>query len=476
MQVLRQERSPLRPPERETRMDSVAAETGPAPYFNQLLAQASILVVDDEEGMRHFLGRSLGRRCRKVDMAADTDEAEALLAEGHHDLVILDNVMQGRRGIEWLNAQRATGPYPPAILITAYADLETAIQALQAGASDFVLKPFRTNQILNAVSRGLERARLERENHVLRHQLRASDDHILLRDRLIGESPAIRSIREIIARVAPLPSSVMLTGASGTGKEVAARMIHQLSPRADKSFVPVNCAAIPADMVETELFGHIKGAFTGAHQSREGLFTHARGGTLFLDEIGELPLPVQAKLLRVLEDRSIRPLGSERDVAVDVRLVFATNADLDRAVAEGRFRADLLYRMNVLALHMPPLRDRDDDVQDLADLFMEKLSRQLGMPPVPITPRDRAEFAAYAWPGYVRELRNTIERALILGRFTPLSPVEAPAADMPGTLAEIEQRAILSVLSACNGDREAAAVRLGISRKTIDRRLQEWHG
>ena len=456
--------------------EAKAADIGPAPYFNEILAQASVLVVDDEEGMRHFLGRSLGRRCRRVDMAADTDQAEAMLAKGNHDLVILDNVMEGRRGIEWLAAQRASGPFPPAILITAYADLETVIQALQAGASDFVLKPFRTNQILNAVSRCLERARLERENHVLRHQLSASNDHILLRGRLIGESPAIRDIREMIARVAPLPSSVLLTGQSGTGKEVAAHMIHALSPRADKPFVPVNCATIPADMVETELFGHIRGAFTGAHQSREGLFTHARGGTLFLDEIGDLPLPVQAKLLRVLEDRCIRPLGSEREVAVDVRLVFATNADLDRAVAEGRFRADLLYRMNVLSLHMPPLRDRGDDVQDLADLFMAKLALQLGMPPVPITPAVRAEFAAYGWPGNVRELRNTIERALILGRFTGPGQAAAPAQALAGTLAEIEQRAILSALAACEGDREAAAARLGISRKTIDRRLQDWHG
>ncbi|WP_235829815.1 sigma-54-dependent transcriptional regulator [Frigidibacter oleivorans] len=458
-------------------MEATAVDSGPAPYFNEILSRAAILVIDDEEGMRHFLGRSLGRRCRRVDLAADTDQAQALLAAGHYDVVILDNIMADRRGVDWLAAQRASGLVPPAILITAYADLETAILALQAGASDFVLKPFRSNQILNAVARCLERARLERENHVLRHQLRATDDHILLRDRLIGESAAIRDIRDMIMRVAPLPSSVMLTGQSGTGKEVAARMIHELSPRADRPFVPVNCAAIPADMVETELFGHIKGAFTGAHQNREGLFTHARGGTLLLDEIGELPLPMQAKLLRVLEDRRIRPLGAEREVAVDVRLIFATNADLDRAVGEGRFRPDLLYRLNVLTIHMPPLAERGEDVQDLADLFMAKLSRQLGMPAVAITPEVRADFAAYHWPGNVRELRNTIERALIQGRFAALSQPRAGADEaLQGSLAEIERRAILAALAACEGDREAAAARLGISRKTIDRRLQDWHG
>ncbi len=452
-----------------------AAERGPAPDFGEALAQASVLVVDDEPGMRHFLQRTLASRCRSVETAPDTARAAEMLAAGHHDVVILDNVMDGRRGVEWLAAQRASGHFPPAILITAYADLETAIQALQAGASDFLLKPFRSNQILNAVTRCLERARLERENHVLRHELRASSDHILLRNQLIGESPAIRAVRDMIGRVAPLLSSVLLTGQSGTGKEVAARMIHELSPRAARPFVPVNCAAIPPDMVETELFGHMKGAFTGAHQSREGLFLHARGGTLFLDEIGELPPPAQAKLLRVLEDRRIRPLGSEREVPVDVRLVFATNSDLDRAVADGRFRADLLYRINVMSIHMPPLCDRSEDVQDLATLFMEKLSRQLGMPEVPIPPAIRAGFAAYRWPGNVRELRNTIERALILGRFTTDAPA-VPATAMPETLAEMERRAILAALAACGGDREAAAARLGISRKTIDRRLQGGNG
>ncbi|MGA0541895.1 sigma-54-dependent transcriptional regulator [Neotabrizicola sp. VNH66] len=452
-----------------------AAQKLPASDFGPALAQAAILVVDDEPGMRHFLQRVLGGRCRTLEVASSTAEAGGKLAAGHFDVVILDNIMQGKRGVDWLAEQRASGFFPPAILITAYADLETAIQALQAGASDFVLKPFRSNQILNAVARCLERVRLERENHVLRHELKAHADHILLRDRLIGASAAIEAIRDTIARVAPLPSTVLLTGPSGSGKEVAARMIHQLSDRAERPFVPVNCAAIPHDMVETELFGHLKGAFTGAVQTRDGLFLHARGGTLFLDEIGELPLPVQAKLLRVIEDRRVRPLGSEREVPVDVRLLCATNADLDRAVAEGRFRADLLYRINVLTLDMPPLCERGSDVQDLADLFMQKLSVQLGMPPVPIDGAVRAGLQAYRWPGNVRELRNLIERALILGRFPP--DFSATSAQLPPvTLAEIERQAILTTLDATGGDREAAALRLGISRKTIDRRLSGGHG
>lgn len=451
-----------------------ALDQVPAGDFGPALAQASILIVDDEPGMRHFLQRTLGSRCRSVATAANIHEAQAALGAGHFDVVILDNIMEGRRGVEWLAAERASGFFPATILMTAYADLETAIQALQAGASDFVLKPFRSNQILNALARCLERLRLERENYVLRHELSASSDHLLLRDRLIGESPAIQQIRDTLVRVAPLSSSVLLTGQSGTGKEVAARSIHALSPRAEKPFVPVNCAAIPADMVETELFGHLKGAFTGAQQSREGLFQYARGGTLFLDEIGELSLTVQAKLLRVIEDRRVRPLGAEREVPVDVRLIFATNADLDRAVAEGRFRKDLLYRINVLTVHMPPLAERGDDILDLAELFMIRLAQQLGVPQMPITPEVRAAFMAYHWPGNVRELRNSIERALILGRFPSDMPA-TPAATAPETLAEVERRAILAALEACGGDREAAAARLAISRKTIDRRLADWN-
>jgi DNA-binding NtrC family response regulator len=459
-------------------MEAAARPVTPAQEreFGDGMAQASVLIVDDEAGMRHFLSRTLASRCKAVEVAPDCEAALALLEARHFDLVILDNVMQGRRGVDWLAEQRASGLFPPTILITAFADLETAIQALKAGASDFLLKPFRSNQILNAVARCLDRVRLERENHVLRHELRANSDHVLLRDRLIGSSAAIEEVRQIIARVAPLQSTILLTGQSGTGKEVAARMIHALSDRAARPFVPVNCAAIPADMVETELFGHLKGAFTGAHQNREGLFLHARGGTLFLDEIGELPLAIQAKLLRVLEDRRVRPLGSEREVAVDVRLLFATNSDLTRAVAEGRFRADLLYRINVLAIHMPPLAQRGGDILDLAHLFMAKLAQQLGMPPVDITDEVAASLAAYHWPGNVRELRNTIERALILGRFPPELSLPPVAAGATETLADLERRAVLAALAASNGDRDAAARRLGISRKTIDRRMAEWNG
>jgi DNA-binding NtrC family response regulator len=452
-------------------------ETPGDPEFGPWLAQASILIVDDEPGMRNFLMRTLGPRCQRIEEAADTEEASRKLDASYFDVVILDNIMPGRNGVDWLADQRAIGFFADAILMTAYADLETAIRALRAGAVDFVLKPFRSNQILNAVARCLDRIRLQRENYVLRYELRSTSDHVLLRDRLIGTSPAIQRVRDTLARVAHFPTSVLLTGQSGTGKEVAARSLHSLSDRADMPFVPVNCAAIPPDMVESEFFGHLKGSFTGAEGSREGLFTHAQGGTLFLDEIGELPLSMQSKLLRVLEDRRVRPVGSEREVPVDLRFVFATNAELEKEVEKGRFRADLFFRINVMQIHLPPLKDREDDVQELATLFMRKLSQQLGMPPVAISDSVKAALAQYDWPGNVRELRNLIERSLILGMFPNDFGGETTAAISPaaGSLADMERRHILGVLRETGGNRDEAARRLGISRKTIDRKFALWN-
>ena len=283
--------------------------------------------------------------------------------------------------------------------------------------------------------------------------------------------------RSTIARVAPLPTSVLITGPSGAGKEVAARSLHALSDRAEKPFVPVNCAAIPREMIESELFGHLKGAFTGADAAREGLFMHARGGTLFLDEISEMPLATQSKLLRVIEDRRVRPVGSERESPVDLRFVFATNADLRGDIERGKFRADLFYRMNVIEIDLPPLNMRGDDMQELADLFMQSLSQQLGMPPVPIDAAVRASLARYDWPGNVRELRNLIERTLILGKF-PSDLDErngSPGNGAGATLQEVERRHIMAVLAETGGDREEAARRLAISRKTIDRKCMSWN-
>jgi DNA-binding NtrC family response regulator len=414
---------------------------------------------------------------RASEEAGSAEEASRKLDSQYFDVVILDNILPRKTGVKWLAEQRSIGFFSNVILITAYADLETAIQALQAGAVDFVLKPFRSNQILNAVARCLERTKLQRENVVLRHELQARRESDLLRDRLVGESTAARRVRETITRVAPLLTSVLITGQSGAGKEVAARSLHAISDRAEKPFVPVNCAAIPRDLIESELFGHLKGAFTGADTAREGLFMHARGGTLFLDEIGEMPLATQAKLLRVIEDRRVRPVGSERELPVDLRFIFATNADLKAHVENGKFRADLFYRMNVIQIHLPPLKERDDDVQELAILFMEKLSNQLGMRPVPIDASVRSMLARYDWPGNVRELRNLIERTLILGKFpSDLKEYDMAATDVAGaTLHDVERRHIMAVLAETGGNREEAARRLGISRKTIDRKCMSWN-
>jgi DNA-binding NtrC family response regulator len=446
------------------------------PEFGPWLAQASILVVDDEPGMRNFLVRILRSRCKLIEEAAGTKEASRRLDEQHFDVVILDNVMPGKNGLDWLAEQRAIGFFADVILMTAYADLDTAIEALRAGVVDFVLKPFRSNQLLNAVARCLDRMRLQRENYVLRHELKSPSHQIFLRNKLLGDSIAIQQVRETIARVAPLPTSVLFTGQSGTGKEVAARSLHSLSKRADKLFVPVNCSAIPPDMIESELFGHLKGAFTGAGRTREGLFMHAQGGTLFLDEIGELPYVLQSKLLRVLEDRRVRPVGSEREIPFDARFVFATNADLKSRVEAGTFRSDLYFRINVMQIQLPPLKARGDDVQYLAALFMREVVQQLGMPPVAIDDRVRASLARYDWPGNIRELRNLIERTVILGGFPEDFERAADSGEREGqSLAELERRQILSVLRETGGDREEAARRLGISRKTIDRKCASWH-
>ena len=450
--------------------------SGSEPEFGRALADASVLIVDDEEGMRNFVVRTLGPRCRRVVQASDSDEASAALDSDQFDVVIVDNVMPGQNGVDWLQQQRRAGFFSEAILITAYADLETAIEALRAGAADFVLKPFRSNQLLNAVARCLDRQRLARENYLLRYELRSSANALRARNELIGKSASIARIREILARLAPLPTSVLVTGESGSGKEVAARLLHTLSERAKRPFVPVNCAAIPAEMMESELFGHVKGAFTGAESQRQGLFLYAQGGTLFLDEIGELPLPMQSKLLRVLEDKRVRPVGAEREVPIDLRLVFATNADLEAAVAEGRFRQDLLYRINVVKVAMPPLRERREDVVELTELFMHKLSQELGVPPVRLDRATAAALTDYRWPGNVRELRNLVERALIHGSFPAdwQGRRDAEREGEPPTLEAVEQRYIREVLASVGGNHAAAARILGVSRKTIDRKCQAW--
>ena len=439
-----------------------------------LRQQFSILVVDDEPGMVSFLQRALTRRYGKVDTADSVEAAMPLLQRQLYDLVILDIALPGRSGIDWLHELRHDGYAGDVVLMTAYADLDTAIDALRGGAADFLLKPFSVAQMLNAVERCFERSRLRRENFVLRREV---EERTMAVDGVVGQSAPILAICDRLKRIAPTPATILLTGESGTGKEVAARALHRMSPRANGPFVPLNCAAIAAELIESELFGHVKGAYTGAQQSREGLFYYARGGTLFLDEISELPLAAQAKLLRVLEERRIRPVGSEQEIAVDVRVIAASNRDLKDEVAARRFRQDLYYRLQVLEVTLPPLRERPEDIPLLVEHFMAQLTPGLGVPPLALDPRTVARMADYDWPGNVRELRNLVERSLILGWFDigpePEIGIRATSSN-DETLAAVEKRHILAVLGACDGNKSEAGRRLGISRKTMERKCQAW--
>ena len=446
----------------------------------------TILVVDDEAGMRSFLSRALEGKVGSVVTADSAEAGAALLEQRHFDLILLDVALPGISGVEWLKALRAGGNPADVILMTAFADMDTAIAALRSGAADFIVKPFRVDQMLNAIRRCFDRTRLARENYLLRREL----DKYTIHKHFIGESEAMKKVMALVARVAPMPSTVLVTGESGTGKEVVARELHRLSGRQGQ-FVPLNCGAMAPEIIESELFGHAKGAFTGAAGGRHGLFLYADGGTLFLDEISELPLAMQAKLLRVIEDRRIRPLGTEREIAVDVRIVAACNRNLANEVAAGRFRQDLFYRLDVVSVAIPPLRTRPEDIVPLAEHFSEQLSAQLGLPAVPLSPSLIRVLKGYDWPGNARELRNLVERALILGEYpvellahqadsaqANLAEAEHEDAAMPaddGTLLEsVERRHILQVLAAEGGNRVEAARRLGISRRTLDRKCLQW--
>ena len=434
----------------------------------------SILVVDDEPGMVSFLQRALAQRYSRVDTAGSVEAAVPLLQRQRYDLIILDISLPGRSGIDWLHDLRHDGFAGDVILITAYADLDTAINALRGGASDLLLKPFSVAQMHNAVERCFEHASLRRENFVLRREIEGRDSGI---EGLICQSRSMQDVCERLKRIAPSNASLLLNGESGTGKEVAARAVHRMSQRANGPFVPVNCAAIAAELIESELFGHTRGAFTGARTSREGLFYYAQGGTIFLDEIGEMPAAAQTKLLRVLEERRIRPVGSEQEIPIDVRVIAATNRDLRQAVAAQTFRQDLYYRLQVVEVTLPPLRERPDDVPLLAQHFLGSLAPQLNVPPLEPTPKIMAALSACDWPGNVRELRNFIERSLILGWFdlnVDTAQDIAPTGHPGETLEAVEKAHILATLATCQGNKSEAARRLGISRKTLERKCTAW--
>ncbi|HEY6094046.1 MAG TPA: sigma-54 dependent transcriptional regulator [Gallionellaceae bacterium] len=463
-----------------TELPAVSAEEADVPDSFGSWPQSSVLVVDDEPGMRSFLTRALSARCGQVAAAASVEEATRLIDEKPFDLLILDIALPGKSGVEWLHELRALGYHQDVILITAFADLDTAIGALRGGASDFILKPFRIDQLLGAINRCFDRAQLKRENFLLKRAIashcESEPDHFSM----VGESQALQEIKSLVQRLAPLPSTVLITGESGTGKEVVARALHQFSQRAARPFVAINCGAIAPELIESELFGHSKGAFTGAAGAREGLFFYAQGGTLFLDEVGEMPLNLQAKLLRVLDEKKIRPVGSDMEIPVDVRIIAATNRALADHVKNGSFRQDLYFRLDVINIHLPPLRERPEDIAPLALHFMHLLAARMAMTPVTLDAGTLDKMRRYGWPGNARELRNVIERTLILGRVPDAclgNETTAAAAAEPEqgeSLEAVEKRHILSVLSAMSGNKTEAARRLNISRKTLDRKCAEW--
>ncbi len=367
-----------------------------------------ILVVDDEPGVREALKQLLEYEGYAVSLAGSGHEALDSYADAHPHLVLLDVKMAGMDGLSTLTKLREADPQALVVMISGHGSIATAVEATQRGAHDFLEKPLDSDRVLLTLRNALQQVGLEREVSALKAAVEGQWE-------IVGRSPAIVALEERIEKVAPTPARVMITGENGTGKELVARAIHRRSPRAEKPFVEVNCAAIPSELIESELFGHVKGSFTGAFADRTGKFEQADGGTLFLDEVGDMSPAAQAKVLRALEEGVVSPIGSAKTVTVDVRVIAATNKKLEEEIAAGRFREDLLYRLNVVPIDVPPLRQRLDDVPLLVEHFLGRLAATQGIPARRFSPAALERLKAHAWPGNVRELRNTIERLLILG-------------------------------------------------------------
>ncbi|MEZ4463331.1 MAG: sigma-54 dependent transcriptional regulator [bacterium] len=451
----------------------------------------AILVVDDELSMREMLEIWCLQQGHQVEVAADGGVALERLEAREFDLVITDMRMPRAQGLDVLRACKSRYPDTPVIVMTAYASAETAMEAIKLGALDYFTKPFRLDTVAVVVQRALERRRLVKENRSLRAELSG-------RTRvgsLIGRSDAMREVFDLIRRVAATRANVLILGESGTGKELVARAVHSESERRDQPFLVVNCGAIPENLLESELFGHRKGAFTGATADRDGMFQSAEGGTLFLDEVGELPAGMQVKLLRVLQERKVRPVGHPREIAVDVRVIAATNRDLAADVRAGLFREDLYYRLNVLTLELPPLRVRPADIGLLAHHFLAKYASEFGRPITEIAPDALKRLLEHRWRGNVRELENVIERAVALAdghrievgdlpptlRVPPEPSDVAPApdefpedgVDLDAEVAELERRLITQALERTGGQKKAAAKLLGVTFRSLRYRLEK---
>ena len=446
-----------------------------------------ILVVDDERSMLQMLEILFKEAGWEVRSAGSVVEAMDMLRKFEPDVVITDVRMKGTSGLELLKALKTDHPYTEAIVITAYASDNNALEALRLGAYDYVAKPFDVEELKVVASRALERRRLLQENLRMKAELQRG----LPGTELVGSSARMQEVYRTIERVAPTRANVLITGESGTGKEVAARAIHRLSPRASGPFVPIDCAAIPANLMESELFGTVKGAFTGATADRAGLFELASGGTVFLDEVGEIPLELQVKLLRVLEQRTVRRLGDSRDRNIDVRVVAATNRDLEQLVREGLFRQDLFFRLNVVHLYLPPLRERKTDIKPLARHFARQLARQENCKEPLLLPETFAALESYDFPGNVRELKNIIERVVALSGGRPIdaemvrtnlstsrrlfdTPDLPPEGiDLEKVLDEQERKLLLQALRQAGGVKTKAAELLRLSFRSFRYRLKK---
>ncbi len=442
--------------------------------------QQRVLVVDDEENIRHMLGLLLKRAGYAVDLAADGREALAAMEQTGYDVVLVDLRMPGMDGMTLLEEIQTRGYGSTVIVMSAYGSMDTAIEAMKRGAYDYLNKPFEADEVVLTLRKAEERERLKAENRRLLGQVRRDYSF----HNIIARSDVMKKIFRTVEKVADYKTTVLLTGESGTGKELIARAIHYNSARAKKAFVAVNCGAIPENLLESELFGHVKGAFTDAIRNKKGLFEEADGGTLFLDEIGELPLSLQVKLLRVLQEEEIRRVGDNRPTKVDVRIVAATVRDLVTEVKEGRFREDLYYRLNVLALHLPPLRERREDIPLLVDHFIEVYNERLGTAVTRVQPEAMRLLMDYGWPGNVRELENTVERAIVLADDDRITVENLPPRIREGkdrirqTLLSgelsikkatrlIEEELIRRALKKTNGNRTAASKLLEISHRAL---------
>jgi len=441
---------------------------------------AKILVVDDDNLIKDFLKESLSRQKHKVDLASSGEEALDKIKRGEYDIILSDIRMPKMSGMELLKATRKFSPEAKIMLMTAYGTIDNAVEAMKLGAFDYITKPFSADDIEIKIRKALEFKKLELENRRLRSVIGEKYRF----ENIVGKSPQMKKIFESVEVVANSRSSVLITGESGTGKELIAKAIHYNSSRKQEPFVPINCAALPEGLIESELFGHEKGAFTGAIRSTQGKFEQATGGTLLLDEISEIPLSLQAKLLRVLQEREFERVGSGESIQVDVRIISTSNQNLIERVENGKFREDLFYRLNVIPIHISPLRERKEDIIPLTEHFLRKYSSRNNRFIEGISEKVFQMFMEYIWPGNVRELENFMERAVVTSKGKILVPEDFPKEiffkkglnkiGVGSSLEEVERSLILKTLEACGGNKTKAAEILGVSTRTLRNKLSEY--